>query len=408
MTNTEPFGVLAGVKVVYAASALAGPFAAQLMAEHGAEVIWIERAGMPENMRSYGPRGLSVEIDRRNQRTISLDLPTEEGRAILLELLKDAAIFIESSKGGQFARWGLSDETLWNANPALVIVHISGFGLTGDPERISRPSYDPIAQAYGCMLQLNGFPDRPPISAQPYLADYLTGLFACSSALAAYIQAKRTGEGESVDIAQYEVLIRTGGSPLMAYLNEGTSPKREGARNKTYAGCGAYACKDGEYVYVTFVGNGVIRNGLPLLGDDVAGWPIPDKITAFRKDSDMGRALDLAMEAFCLERPAQEVDHLFNQVGVPCSVVYTYEMAEADPHYQSRQVFVEWEDVKGGRVRGSNVFPKFKRNPGRIERGAPSIGMDNEEILQSIGYSDEEIQGLYERGIITKNGSVIG
>ena len=288
----EAFGSLSGVKVVYAASALAGPFAAQFMAEHGAEVIWVERAGMPDNMRFLSNRGLMVEADRRNQRNISLDIACEEGREILLKLLTDADIFIESSKGDQYTRWDLSDETLWARNPRLVIVHISGFGRTGDPDRVSRPSYDPIAQAYGCLLQLNGFPDRAPITAQPFLADYLTATFACSAALAALHRSQRTGEGDSIDVAQYETLIRMGGSPLINYLNEGTLPEREGSRHSKYAGCGAYLCGDGEYVYITFAGNGVVRRGLALLGIELGSKGFPEKATAFLKESAAGLMLD--------------------------------------------------------------------------------------------------------------------
>tara|TARA_R110002124_G_scaffold270207_3_gene438562 strand:- start:3827 stop:5044 length:1218 start_codon:yes stop_codon:yes gene_type:complete len=403
MKQLENFGVLADVKVVYAAAALAGPFAAQFMADHGADVLWIERAGMPETMRTYSTRGLAIEAERRNQRTISLDIPSKEGRAILLKLIENADIFIESSKGGQYERWGLSDEILWAVNPRLVILHISGFGLTGDPDRIARPSYDPIAQAFGCMLQLNGFPDRPPISAQPYLADYLTGLFGCASALAALHRTGETGEGESIDLAQYEVVIRTGGAPLMDYLNEGVAPVREGARNSKFAGCGAFLCKDGEYVFITLAGNAVLNAGLVLVGLTVGSEGFPESAVAIPKGSPAGNRLDTALKKFCLARNVTDVDRIFSAASVPCSAVYTYQMAENDPHYAAREVFVEWQDVHGRTVRGSNIVPKFKRNPGRIQRGAPYVGMDNEAVLQELGYSAEDIDALYSSDVLTRD-----
>jgi L-carnitine CoA-transferase len=164
------FGVLAGVKVVYAGSALAGPFAAQLMAESGADVRWIENALSPDMARgSIG--GIFAEMERRNQRTVSVDLRRPEGRDVLLKLVTDAEILIESSRGGQFAGWGLGDEVLWGVNPRLVIVHVSGFGQHGDDRYIGRPCYDPIAQAYGCYLQLNGPPEGPAMPARRNWAD---------------------------------------------------------------------------------------------------------------------------------------------------------------------------------------------------------------------------------------------
>jgi len=112
-----------------------------------------------------------------------LNIPSPEGREVFLKLLKEADIFIEASKGGQHKKWGLTNEVLWQTNPKLVIVHISGFGQDGDEKYIGRPTFDPIAQTFGCYMQLNGFPDRGAIPAVLYVADYITGFFAVTAAL---------------------------------------------------------------------------------------------------------------------------------------------------------------------------------------------------------------------------------
>lgn len=399
--DVPEFGVLAGVRVVYSAVAVAAPFCATIMAEHGADVIWIENAKDPDPMRIYGKGGLGVELERRNQRTIALDLQQERGRTLLIAILKDADIFVESSKGGQFERWGLTDAVLWAANPRLVILHISGFGLEGDPNYIRRPSYDPIAQAFGGTLQLNGFPDRPPISAQPYVADHLTALFASTAALAALHKATKTGIGESIDLAQFEVMVRTGGSPLMAYLNDGVLPEREGDRNRSFAGVGAYLCKNGEYLFVTTVGSATLRKTMNLIGLDMSLELLPLSAQAARKHSGPGDALDAALEAYCAARTVSSAAEAFTDAGIPCSPVYTYPMAENDPHYKAREVFTEWANIDGKPIRGANVFPKYRRNPGQIWRGAPSIGKDNEDILHDIGVTDPEIAELYALGVIS-------
>ena len=191
------FGSLEGLRVVYAGSMIAGPFTAQMMADFGADVIWIEN---PRNLDSLRVE-LSIEQDWRNRRTLCLNLMTPEGREILARLLAQADIFLESSRGGQFARWGLNDELLWEWNPALVIVHVSGYGQDGVDEYVRRASYDSVAQAFSCYLHQNGYPDRPPTPAFPFVGDYIAALFAWGAAMSAVYRAQRTGAGESIDVA---------------------------------------------------------------------------------------------------------------------------------------------------------------------------------------------------------------
>jgi Predicted acyl-CoA transferases/carnitine dehydratase len=134
-----------------------------------------------------------IEQDRRNQRSILLDIPSPEGRKIFFTLIKDAHIFIESSKGGQWAEWGLTDEVLWEQNAALVIVHCSGYGQDGIPEYVRRPSYDPVAQAFSGFLALQGDDHSGPIMGSPQLGDSFMSLIAAASALAALNKAQKPG-----------------------------------------------------------------------------------------------------------------------------------------------------------------------------------------------------------------------
>jgi L-carnitine CoA-transferase len=392
------FGVLSGVKVVYAGSALAGPFAAQLMAEFGADVCWIENALSPDMARGAG--GIFAEMERRNQRTVSVDLQRAEGREVLLKLVTDAEILIESSRGSRFAEWGLADEALWGVNPKLIIVHVSGFGHYGDDRYTGRPSYDPIAQAYGCYLQLNGPPEGPAMPAHPYTGDYITGLFACSAALAALCRARRTGEGDSIDVAMFEALLRAGGPGPMEYLNLGRTPERKGAGH-VQAGAGLYRCADGVDVYVLLQGAGVMRRGVRLLGIEDPDL-FPPSMHNAAKGSPSGAALEQALGQFCASRPAAQVQEELSAVGVPCSEIYTYERARDDPHYQARRVFTTWSSVTGDRLEGVDVIPRFARRPGQVWRGAPTIGMDNEAILAEIGLTDQQVADLYASGVISK------
>lgn len=257
LTQQPKFGPLSGVKVINAALSVAGPFAAQLMAEWGADVLWLENVKTRDIVRNG--TGYFAEAERKNERSMPLNIPTPEGKEILFKLLKETDIYIEASKGGQYDRWGLSDEVMWEANPKLVIVHISGFGQTGLPEYVRRGSYDPIAQAFGCYMQYNGFPDRDPIPANPQPCDFATGLMAGFAALAALNRAKETGKGESIDLAQYEVMIRILNSYPVEYLNLGIKYERAGNRNAKCVCFGLYRCKDGKCVYIAGIGAGISK-----------------------------------------------------------------------------------------------------------------------------------------------------
>lgn len=170
MTKTEEiprFGLLCGYRVVLIGLSVAGPFAAELYADHGADVIWIEHPTVPDMGRVSGHGG-EWQQNRRNMRSIAMNYMKEEGREAFLKLIETADVLIEASVGGRFERAGLGDDVLWGRNPRLVIAHVSGFGQTGDPLYVRRASYDPIAQAFGCAMRMNGLPGQPSMPAMPF------------------------------------------------------------------------------------------------------------------------------------------------------------------------------------------------------------------------------------------------
>ena len=176
-TDLPKFGNLHGLKVINAASVIAGPFVCGLFAEQGADVIELESVKAPDMYRMYGD---AWSAERRNQRMMTLNIPSDEGKEVLFRLIKDADVLVESSKGGTWKKWGLTDEVLWEHNPALVILHISGFGQTGDPDYVKKASFDPIGQAFSGYASLNGFPGTPPSVTTPFTGDYMTGLMGAS------------------------------------------------------------------------------------------------------------------------------------------------------------------------------------------------------------------------------------
>ena len=235
--DVPEFGMLRGVTVVNASTVVAGPIAASLMAEMGADVIWIESTKSPDTNRGKG--GMGAECDRKNMRNISLDIPSPEGREILKKLLTNADIFIESSKGGTYTKWGLTDEVLWSWNPKLVIAHFSGYGQSGDPDYVSRGCYDPVCQAFSGYMALQGFKDREPLAGREVPTDYLAGLSGLANILAALRYADKTGKGESFDIAQFEMAARFQNKLPMDYFNDRKTAAPLGAHNDITAAWGA-------------------------------------------------------------------------------------------------------------------------------------------------------------------------
>jgi len=398
IADIPEFGPCSGIKVIVVAPSVAGPFAASLFADFGASVISIENPQIPEMSRNQF--GNTYQAYWRNQRTLTLDIPSPEGREVFFKLIADSDIFIEASAGGHWDKWGLSDEVLWEHNPRLVIAHISGFGQTGDPYYSKRGSMDPIAQAFGCYMSLNGFPDRSPIPAMIHPVDHLCGAIAFGLCTAAMRRAEITGKGESIDMAQYEIAMRCQSWFPMDYINNGQLYKAEGNHGPT-AGYGLYKCKDG-YVMMLVVGIGAIKNTIRLLGLESRAELYPATQTVVYLNTEAGDLFEEEITAFCAEHTAEEAERAFVGAKVACSRVMNYPEAEFNSHYIERGVWAEWDCPDGVRRKGVGVLPHLKNFPGQIWRGAPTIGLDNEDVLSEIGMSEEKVAELYENGIISK------
>lgn len=394
------FGNLNGIRVVTTGTNIAGPVAATFLAEQGAEVIHIESTKAPDMLRRMG-RAWTME--HRNGRSMALNIPDPEGKKIFLKLLEEADVLIEASKAGQYDKWGLTDEVLWQANPKLVIAHVSGFGQTGDPAYVSRPSFDPIGQAFSGFAAVNGMPEpEPPYAAKPYTCDYISALFTAWSVAAALINVLRTGKGESIDLAQYETMVRIQSDYLIGGVNEGVQPPRIGIRGNTLQAVpNLQLCKDGKWVMTAFGGIGVMRSLEKLIGlGDDPDFAEPHASVQLRETTRAPKFI-AAVEKFFGSHTAEEACRLMDEAGVPCSPVMTYDMMLTNPQYVARQTITEWYDeLKGEPVKGCNCIPHFKNNPSKVFRGGAAYGADTGDILADLGYSEDEIKNCFETGVV--------
>lgn len=400
ITNMPAFGNLQGLKVIYSAVEIAGPVAAELMAEWGADVTWIENTFTGDSMRDTT---YVKELERRNQRSLSMNIFSEEGKEVFLKLIKDADIFIESSKGPAFAKRGITDELLWEHNPSLVIVHISGYGHYGVEDRVNRAAYDQTAQAFSGYLSQNGTEEQPMI-ASPYTGDYATSLMVVGSSLAALYKAQKTGKGESIDVAMYEVMLRIGAYYMMDYLNEGITYPRAGARHQNLCGIGVYKCKDG---FISLCLYGAKQNQAILekigLGYLWGTEEYPEGTSALWLDGPKAQLIEQKLEEYLLTQLVDEVEKDFSEAKIAANKMLTIQELPNHPHFVARDAFIEWDTMEGKKVKGPNIFPKFKNNPGQVWRPMPTLGMDTEDILTKAGYSAEQIEELCAKGIIKRS-----
>ena len=396
--QTPEFGPLSGMKVVFSAIEIAGPFSAQMFAEWGAEVIWIEHSAYADTIRVQPNY---PELSRRNLHALSLNVFSEEGREIFLKLIEDADVFIEASKGPAFAKRGITDELLWEKNPKLVIGHLSGFGQYGTDEYTHLAAYNTIAQGFSGYLMQNGDVDQP-MPAFPYTADYMAGFAVTSSVLAAVYNAQKTGQGESIDIAMYEVMLRVGQYYMMDYLNGGEMcPRMTKGKDPLYCGCGLYKCSDG-YIVFEIVGGAQVESMFKELGieEHLGTQEIPEGTQLIARSMSVAGLLEEKLDAYFLAKTVEEALALLASYKVAGAKVLDVHELQSNPQYIARESFTQWKAMDGKEVTGPNVMPKFKNNPGKVWRAKPSYGMDTKVILEDLGFSEEEINSFSENKIV--------
>lgn len=384
----EQFGPLQGVRVLSTGSVIAQPFAAALAAQWGAEVIQVENPHVEDTWRTIGLKvpsadgtkqiGTSWLAERRNEFNVTLDMSTSQGYARFLKLAARADIWMESSRPGTYEKWGLTDAVVHEANPALVICHVSGYGQTGDPSYLGRASYDMIGQAFGGSMYQTGFPESPPTRAAPWTADYITALMCLSSCLAAFHHAKETGTGQVIDLAQFEAIHSVLAGTMVEWFHLGVTRERSGNKSPAFQPYDVFEVKDGSVV-IAAPAETIFVKTCKVLGLDPADEYWSSARTGI--NDVQGLEFDALLRGWCEERTMAECIQELNAAGVACSPILNSRTAAEDPHYRARGVHIEWDDEVVGKVKGTGVAPRFSATPGKIWRGTTLPGADNERIF---------------------------
>ena len=403
------FGPLEGIRVVGTGQLVAQPFIGTKLAEFGAEVIHVERPGgdvfrftAPQLTRGPRLHGCDEAEVTKNKLSLGLDLKKARGLELLMALWKISDVWMESSMPGTMDRAGITNELALAVNPSLVIVRVSTYGQFGKEEYLGRAGYDAIAQAYGGMMNLTGDPAGPPQRAKTFTGDYVTALTGWAATMMALWEVKKSGRGQVVDLAQFEAVAQTNGNTLPLFTGEGAVYGHTGNRPPGFQPYDTFKCSDG-WVYIGALGGAIYDRVPKFLGLD----PVEYSYDACSKDaaavdSEKGRELDRRLREYCAAHTAREVDRALNEAKIGCSRVYNTRDQYEDEHYAAREMTVPVLDRQSGvPIRVYGVVPKMSLTPGRIWRGAPSIGDDTTDILATmLGLPDAEIEQLYADEVV--------
>jgi formyl-CoA transferase len=399
--RTDLTGPLAGVRVLEATTTWAGPMAACVLGDFGADVIKVELPGgevarrLPPLLPGDGaPLSFMHVTANRNKRSLTLDLRKPAGRDVFLALAKRADVVIENFRPGTLDAWGLGYEHVRAVRPDTVYVSISGYGQFG-PDR-ERAGYDPMAQAASGWLSLNGEPGGAPVKAPTFIGDDVAGLHGALAAMAALRHRDRTGEGQHCDVAlQDALLFQSNGYPMLASL--GVPLPRMGSQFVVAAPAGVYPCTDG------FVMLGVLLDAHWTKLAGLLGRPElaahPDYATTQKRVA--RRAEMNAMVAdWVAPMTVAGVVALLEGEGLPASPVRTYAESARDPHVLERDMLqtVTLENGREAPVVGPAA--KFSRTPVRVRSAAPALGAHADEILAEIGLDGDARARLRADGVV--------
>ena len=399
-------GALSDLRVLDLGHVIAGPFAATLLGDLGADVVKIEHPVRGDTIRALGPQHEGVplwwKVAGRNKRSLTLDLSKEAGRDVLLALVAVADVLVENFRPGTLERWQIGPDELWSRNPRLVILRLSGYGQ-GAAGR-GRPGFGRIGEAMSGAVHLTGEPDGRPLHVGFSLGDATSGLLGALGVLAALRARDRTGVGEVVDVALFEPLLRMIEWQLPMAQKLGAVVHRAGnAFPIGYAVGGSYRTSDERWVTVSAATEDSIRRVLRIVGGEA--------LSADPAFADFGaRSLPGAMDEidrrvaeWIGRHGVDEVVRRLEEQDVAVGVVFDAQMILDDPYFAERGATVEVDDPQLGSLRMPGVVPKLEHHPGSVRWAGPELGEHNDEILRGLlGLSEDDVDSLVDAGVVRR------
>jgi len=408
---TPSQGPLSHVKVLDLSRILAAPWASQILADLGAEVVKVERPGAGDDTRTWGPPFLKDAEGRdtkeagyylavnRGKRSITVNLDSAEGQEIVKALAMRADIVLENYKAGTLARYGLDEASLRKLNPRLIYCSVTGFGQTG-PRR-DQPAYDFLIKAMGGLMSVTGERDgRPgggPQKVGVPIVDLMTGMYTAVSVLAALARRNESGVGDAIDIAMLDVQVATLSNQAMNYLVSGKVPRRNGNAHPNIQPQDVYACADGDVILV--VGNdGQFAKLCGVLGH--AEWRADERYaTNAQRVRNIAELSALLREAFAgWER--ERLIAALDAAGVPCGPINDVAEVFEEPQVKARGLLRHVPHPAGVDVPQVGSPMRFAEAPLRVPAAPPLLGQHSDDILAELGYDENGIAALRAAGVV--------
>lgn len=397
-------GALDGIRVVELGTLISGPFAGRLLGDMGAEVIKVELPGAPDPLRTWGQAELDGHhffwtVHARNKKAITLDLRTERGRELFLELVARCDIVVENFRPGTLERWGLGYDVLREHNPGIILVRVSGYGQTG-PEA-HKAGYASVAEAASGLRHLNGFPGGPPPRLALSLGDSLAGMFAAQGALAALYRRSVTGAGQVVDVALTESCLAIQESTIPDYDIGGVVRGPSGTRLDGIAPSNIYRAADDSWVVIAANQDTVFARlcaamGQPELATD-------DRFATHRARGRNQDELDAIIGAWAAQRQPGDIIETLSAAGVITGPINTVAEVVNDPQLRARGMLADHYDERVERtVLGPGIVPVLSESPGAIRSAGPATpGQHNTEIYTGLlGKTADELAQLRAEGVL--------
>ena len=400
MTMPPAPAPLAGLRVLDLATLFAGPLAATMLGDFGAEVVKVEHPTKPDPSRGHGPSrdgiGLWWKVLGRNKRTITLDLSRPGGRAVLLRLAATADVLIENFRPGTLEKWDLGWPELSAANPRLILTRVTAFGQFGPYAH--RPGFGTLAEAMSGFAAITGEPDAPPTLPPFGLADSIAGLATAYAVMTALTARERTGAGQVVDMAIIEPILTVLGPQPTWYDQLGYVQARTGNRSANNAPRNTYRTADGDWVAVSTSAQSVAERVMHLVGRPELidePWFATGADRAAHAD-----VLDAAVGDWISARSRTEVLAAFEKAEAAVAPVQDVRDVLADPQYQALGSITTLDDPELGPMRMQNVLFRLSSTPGAIRWTGRPHGADTEEVLFELGLSPKELTALREEGAV--------
>ena len=403
---SPPPGPLDGLRVLDLTWVLAGPYAAMLLCDLGAEVVKVERPPYGDVARTTGPfvanESMYFQSVNRGKRSISIDLRSERGRELFLRLVDEADVVMENFTPGKMAALGLGPEELLARNPRLIYASTSGFGQTG-PLR-ERPALDIIVQGMGGVMSITGYPDQPPARPGTSIGDITAGLYTAVGILAALREREVSGRGQSLDISMLDCQIAILENAVARWYATGKEPGRLGTRHPSATPFQAFPTADGWMVLALAWG---VESQWELFCAELG---LTELVGDERFDTSLKRTENhAALEPLLFEATRrQTTDHWVEALsvyGIPIGPLNTVGQAVAQPQIAEREMIAEVEHPVAGMVKMAASPLKLSRTPGRVYGPGPAFGADTAAVLgEWLELDESAIAELADEGVVLTEG----